>query len=209
MITIFKQGKRPHKAFAIASAVKPFDAIIVPGIPFRNGHWDAIMRARVLWSFYLFQNGFANNIIYSGSAVYTPYTEAVIMGMYAQALGIPENRILHEHKARHSTENVYFSYLLAKERGFKSLALATDPIQSFLLQGFTKKRFMSPILHIPYISSKMKEYQHLDPIIDPTSALVDNFKSITDSESISKRWGGTMGKGIDWSKHVYGKLEQL
>ena len=50
-----------------------FDMIIVPGIPFNGEQWSDMMRMRVCWSKYLFDRGIAKNIIYSGSAVYTPY----------------------------------------------------------------------------------------------------------------------------------------
>ena len=82
-------------------------AIIVPGIPFNNGNWDSVMKGRVLWSYVLYKNGYTKNVIYSGSAVYSPYFEAVIMGLYAEQLGIPREHIFCETKARHSTENVY------------------------------------------------------------------------------------------------------
>ena len=47
-----------------AKTFKPFDAIIVPGIPFKNGAWDSVMKARVLWSYILYKNGYAKNIIF-------------------------------------------------------------------------------------------------------------------------------------------------
>ncbi len=63
----------PQKALDNASNMKAFDAIIVPGIPFQNGQWDSVMKARVLWSWVLYKNGYTKNIIYSGGAVYSPY----------------------------------------------------------------------------------------------------------------------------------------
>lgn len=69
------------------------------------------------------------NIIYSGGAVYSPYKESVIMGLFGQKLGIPSKNTFYDTLARHSTENVYYSYLLAKEIGFKSIALGADPFQ--------------------------------------------------------------------------------
>jgi len=189
--------------------MKAFDAVIVPGIPFKNGRWDSIMKARVLWSYILYKNGYVKNIIYSGGAVYSPYKEAIIMGLYGQALGIPKEHIFYDTNARHSTENVYYSYLIAKEQGFKSLALATDPFQSFMLRGFTRRRFGSPIYHIPFVIDSLRAYANVNPIIDPRPAAVGNFVSITAQEGMMKRFKGTMGKEINWAKHEGKRLDPL
>jgi uncharacterized SAM-binding protein YcdF (DUF218 family) len=201
--------KGPRKAFAKASSIVPFDAVIVPGIPFNGQNWDTVMKARVLWSYILFKNGYVKNIIYSGSAVYTPYVEAKVMGLYAQALGIPSRNIFYDTAAKHSTENVYFSYLLAKKQGFKSIALATDPFQSFMLHGFTRRRFGSPIYHLPFIVDSLAAYNNARPVINPVSAKVRNWTSIKEQQSFGERFRGTLGRTINWEKYPGGKLEAL
>jgi len=197
------------KDLAKTEQVKPLDAIIVPGVPFNNGGWDSVMKGRVLWSYILYKNGYAKNVIYSGSAVYSHYYEGIIMGLYAEQLGIPREHIFYETKARHSTENVYYSYLLARDHGFKSIGLATDPFQSSLLRGFTRKRFETQIWHLPMITDSLKQYNYLDPKIDPKPALADSFISITENESLWKRLQGTMGKDIDWSRYPDGRVPKL
>jgi uncharacterized SAM-binding protein YcdF (DUF218 family) len=189
--------------------MQPFDAVIVPGIPFKNGGWDSVMKARVIWSWVLYKNGYVKNIIFSGGAVYSPYTEAKIMGLYAQQLGVPANHIYYDTQARHSTENVYYSYLMAKQLGFKSLALGTDPFQSFMLRGFTRKRFGTPIFHMPFVTDTLAVYNYLNPKIDPKPAQVDSFSSITKDEGFFKRFRGTMGRDIDWSKYEGKRLAPL
>ncbi len=202
--------KTPRKDLVIASYVKPLDVIIVPGIPFKNNKWDSIMKARVIWSYILYKNGYAKNIIYSGSSVYSPYFEGMIMALYAEQLGIPKSHIFYETKARHSTENVYFSYLLARERGFRSIGLATDPFQSALLKSFTRKRFETHIYHLPFVTDSLKKYNYLAPVIDPTSAkAAADFISITDNESFWQRVRGTLGKNIDWSCYPHHRLGKL
>lgn len=203
--------KGPRKAYAKArnEGRIPFDAIIVPGIPYEKGGWDIVMKGRVLWSWILYKNGYTKNIIYSGGAIYTPYCEAKIMRLYGIALGIPEAHIYCDTQARHSTENVYYSYLLARQQGFKNIALASDPSQSFLLRGFIKRRFGSPVYLLPFVTDSLKEYDHLDPVIDPKSARVSNWRSLPDQQSIWTRLKGTLGRGIDFSKHPNGKVESL
>jgi DUF218 domain len=209
LLGCFSSRKVPKKHLAEAAALRPFDAIIVPGVPFKNGNWDSIMKARVIWSYILYKDGYTKNVIYSGSSVYSPYYEARIMGLYALQLGIPATHIFYETKARHSTENIYYSYLLARKQGFKSVALATDPFQSAMLRSFTRRRFGTPIYHLPFVKDTLEAYNHLDPVIDPSPAKADSFMSITDEESFWKRLRGTLGKGIDWSQYTDGKVDPL
>ena len=209
LIACASSKKAAKRDLAVVESIKPVDAIIVPGVPFNNGNWDSVMKGRVLWSYILYKNGYTKNVIYSGSAVYSPYYEGVILALYAEQLGIPKEHIFSEIKARHSTENIYYSYLLAKEHGFKSIALATDPFQSSMLQSFTRKRFETRIYHLPMVTDSLSVYNHMDPKIDPIAAMVQNFIPITQQESFWKRLRGTMGKDIDWSQHQNGKVAAL
>jgi len=201
---------RPRRLLNEAvSQHKTFDALIVPGVPFYGEAWDSTMKARVLWSTVLFKQGLAKNIIYSGGAVYSPYYEAKIMGLYAIELGVPEQNIYYDTSAEHSTENIYFSYELARRLGFKTLALATDPGQSALLKRFTRKRFGTPIHHLPFVEDTLWKYNHLEPTINPESAKVQDFTSITTRETFWKRLGGTIGKNIPWSDMDTKKADSL
>lgn len=157
----------------------------------------------------LYKNGIAKNIIYSGGAVYSPFVEAYVMGMYGKKLGIPAKHIYYDTMARHSTENVYYSYLLAKKLGFKSIALATDPFQSFLLKSYVRKRFGTPVQRLPFVVDSLRAYKHLCPRINPVPAYREPFTSITEDEGFWQRFRGTMGADIDWDKHPNGKLPAL
>jgi uncharacterized SAM-binding protein YcdF (DUF218 family) len=196
----------PHKLYQRAVKHKPYDAIIVPGVPLRNGTWDSIMKARVLWSVYLYKNGLASNIIYSGNAVYSPYIEAKVMALYAIALGIPAEHIFLEPQALHSTENIYFSYKVAQVQRFKTIALATDPFQASLLYRFTRKRFRTKITPIPILFDTIKTINGVNPKIDLSSAQVDNWKSITETQTKHFRHKGTRGKNIPFEKRRLDKL---
>lgn len=176
-----------------------FDAIIVPGVPFENNQWSRVMKGRVYWSKYLYDKGIAKNIIYSGSAVYSPYYEGKIMALYAEALGIPKAHIYTEIKAEHSTENIYYSYKLAKKLGFNRIALASDPFQTKLLRKYVRKRFDPAIALIPFVVDTLVviEPGMTDPPIDYQQAFNKNFISIKKREGFWKRWRGTRGKNID------------
>ena len=118
---------------------KPVDVIVVPGVQYNGLKWNTVMKWRVYWSVYLYKKGLAKNIIYSGSAVYSPYTEATIMALYAEKMGVPKEHIFLETKAEHTTENLYYAYQLAKQKGFSSIAFATDPFQSNMIAPYVKK----------------------------------------------------------------------
>lgn len=186
-----------QKAFLKAQTNMPFDAIIVPGVPYDTG-WSNIMKARILWSYYLFQNGYAKNIIYSGSAVYTPYIESRIMASYAEKIGIPGENIYTEERAEHSTENVFYSYYMAKDLGFDKVALATDPFQSKMVRSFAKRKGLD-IDFIPANFDTVEAFFDTTNVtIDPSNAFVENFKSLPDRESFWKRFSGTMGKNLKY-----------
>jgi len=176
-----------------------FDVIIVPGVPFENNHWDRIMKGRVYWSKYLYDKGIAKNIIYSGAAVYSPYYEGKIMALYAEALGIPKEHIYSEIKAEHSTENIYYSYKLAKKLGFTRIALASDPFQTKLLRKYIRKKIDPNIPVIPFVADTLKiiEPGMIDPAIDYQQAFKKDFISLKQREGFWKRWRGTRGKNVD------------
>lgn len=180
---------------------EPFDVIIVPGVPFDGDTWHMVMKMRVYWSFHLFEKGLTKNIIYSGSSVYSPYVEAEVMKRYAMVLGIPEENILTESRAEHSTENVFYSFHLAKENGYSKIALATDPFQTKMVKKFMRKHFKNQIEIIPInfeiIDEKMDQP---DPKIDTTGLWVENFVSIKDRESWWKRFKGTLGENINYEE---------
>ena len=192
---------RTTKRLFEKSKNETFDVIIVPGVPFENGSWSRTMKARVYWSKYLYERGIAKNIMYSGSAVYTPYYEAQIMSLYAQAIGIPKEHIFTETAAEHSTENIYYSYKKAKLLGFKKIALASDPFQTKLLKRFTRKRVDANVRLIPFITDTLKliEPHMTDPVIDHQQAFKKDFISITKRENFWKRLNGTRGGNLDTS----------
>jgi hypothetical protein len=188
-------SKQTVKYFDVAKESAPYDVIIVPGVPHDGNSWSPTMNIRVSWANYLYQEGLAKNIIYSGGAVYTEYTEAKIMAEYGKALGIPASSIFVDTNAEHSSENIYYSYLIAKEMGFKKIALATDPFQSKSLSGMIKKLEL-PIDLIPIIFDTIRTINRPEPVINPAVALSDSFVSIKDRESFFTRIKGTMGKQI-------------
>lgn len=173
----------------------PFDAVIVPGVPYEDTAMNIIYKARILWAKHLYDSGYTKNIIFSGSAVYTPYIESRTMKLYAEAAGVPGKNIFTEEKAEHSTENVWYSWKMAKALGFKRIALATDPYQSGMLRGLIKD-YTPDVMSLPIQFEKIDASNKILPPIDPTSAHVSPFVALPDREGFWKRFQGTIGKRV-------------
>jgi len=195
-------SRQQHRYYSRAKD-KRYDIIIVPGVPFVNNKWDRVMKGRVYWSKFLYDKGIAKNIMYSGSAVYSPYYEAKIMALYAEALGIPPANIYTETMAEHSTENIYYSYKKARKLGFKRIALASDPFQTKLLRTFIRKKVSDSIDIIPFVVDTLKviEPGMIDPVIDFKQAYKMDFIALPARQGFWKRRRGSMGKNID--KNLY------
>ncbi len=175
-------------------AANPYDVIIVPGVPYQDVSLKTVLKARLLWAKCLFDRGIAKNIIFSGSAVYTPYIEGKVMKIYADSMGIPAEHTFAEEEAEHSTENIFYSVQMARSLGFKRIALATDHYQAYLLKGYIKKKF--PDVEIITLSYKHINMKNQLPEIDAESAYAGLFVSLVERENRMKRFKGTMGKNI-------------
>lgn len=156
---------------------KPVDVIIVPGVQYNGLNWNMVMKCRVYWSVYLYRRGLAKNIIYSGNAVYSPYHEATIMALYAEKMGIPKEHIFLETKAEHTTENLYYGYQLAKEKGFKNIAFATDPFQSNMITPYIEQ-FNLDVSLVPIAIPILYKVEMKDVEIESSKAYQLNFISI-------------------------------
>jgi uncharacterized SAM-binding protein YcdF (DUF218 family) len=181
------------KSYAEARKEKPYDVVIVPGVPYEGENTTAVMKMRLFWAKHLYDSGFTKNIIFSGSSVYSPYVEGIVLKIMADSLGVPPGRTFSETKAEHSTENVYYSWKMAKGMGFDKIALATDPFQAGMLRSFMR-RYCPGMKAIPIIFDTMNIDDKELPKINPQAAYVSNFVSITKRETFWQRLRGTLGK---------------
>lgn len=182
------------KSYEQAKKDRPYDVIIVPGVPYEKEKTTSVMKMRILWAKHLYDSGYTHNIIFSGSSVYSPFYEGIAMKLIADSLGIPSEHTFAEIKAEHSTENVYYSWKLAKAKGFHKIALATDPFQAGLLRRFTRK-YCPGVKAVPLIYGIVNMDTPL-PLIDTALCYNKNFVSIRDRESFWKRFQGTRGRRV-------------
>ena len=190
-------SKATHQLFEKAT-LQVYDIVVVPGVPLEDGKWSRIMKGRVLWATYLYNKGIAKNLLFSGAAVSSPYSEGVVMGLYAVAMGVPKEHVYAETKAEHSTENIYYGYRLARQLGFDKVALASDPFQTKALKKFTRKRVSPDVAMIPMVIDTMKviDGSAPDPLIDISKAFDKDFISLKKKYGFFKRLKGTMGYNI-------------
>ena len=117
------------------------------------------------------------------------------MKVIADSLGIPPEHTFAETKAEHSTENIYYSWKMAKAMGFQKIALATDPFQSAMLKSFIRK-YCPGVKSVPVVTDILELEGKTLPVVDTATLYVPDFVSITERESFWKRFRGTMGKRI-------------
>lgn len=174
-----------RNSFSRSAAMAPFDAVIVPGLPYDSAHDNVLMKVRMLWAKELFDKGITKNIIFSGAAVHSPWIEGEVMKIIADSLGIPSAHTFAENTAEHGNENVYYSYEMAKRLGFTKVALATDLYQNSFLASFIEKR-LPQVAMLPVTSDSFPVYgqRHL-PQIDARAAFVKKFVPLKLRES---RW---------------------
>lgn len=163
------------KTYARNVKKAPFDAIIVPCYPYKStGRDTMLVNFRLYWAKELYDKGIAKNIIFSGAAVHTPYVEGTVMKLMAEALGIPAEHVFAETEALHTTSNARLGKKMAKQLGFKKIAMATDPYQfsyMSILMWFSAPGV--PILSFPV--GEEAKYTTPLPFINDSTALVKNF----------------------------------
>lgn len=193
----------PAKYYSRAEAKMPYDALIVPGMPYTDdGGVHIGLKARLVWAVHLYRKGVAKRLIMSGAAVYTPYSEARIMREYAVAMGVPREHIILDERAEHSTENMYFGYQMACAAGLKNVALASDEFQVKMLKPMRRRMKRELGVHIDFLplvrDSVSDLFAATNPVFDPKVALVPDFVSIVERESFWRRFRGTLGRHIPW-----------
>ena len=176
---------------------EPYDAIIVPGYPFRpNGKMNPMYKIRLYWAYHLYKEGKTKNIIVSGSAVHTPYIEAKVYALYLIELGIDPDDIIIEDRAEHSLENVFYSMEIAKAHGFNKVAVVSDKAQTFMIKYLAKK--FDHDISADFIPAKwrfvIRKYSNkFDLDIDHEKAYQPGFVHISMKKTETQRKMGTSG----------------
>ncbi len=109
------------------SAIKDFDVIIVLGNPATvDCKPSSIMKNRVDKGIELFNLGYAEKILFTGSSVRNNCTEADVMAAYAISKGIPKSSIIKEQRAQNTYQNAYYSVAQMNILNFTTAAIVTS-----------------------------------------------------------------------------------
>jgi hypothetical protein len=148
---------------SIAWASFPYSLILVPGQgPEQPGiAIDPMSITRCRLAAERYRKGLAPLIVVSGGHVHpnkTPYAEAVEMKKYmVKELGIPDNAILIEPHARHTTTNMRNTARIVYRFGMPDtmkILTVSDSVQSSYIP-MMEKRFMDELKCIPYRDMKV------------------------------------------------------
>lgn len=189
-------GPTPRKRLSQCQKIAPIDVAIVPGLPLFRGQWDTLLKTRMLWSVYLYKKGYIKNIIFSGNAVYTKWREGGCMADIAKKLGVKQEHIFVDTIAEHSTENLFYGNELAKQKGFKTVALASDPFQCGMLYKFARKKMDTKIYFLPVIFDSIQSAFNVNVILDTMQNVKPGFIPLEERQSQKDRLKGTRGKNI-------------
>ena len=110
-------------------------------------------------------------------------------------MGIPADHTFSETKAEHSTENIYYSWKMAKAMGFQKIALSTDPFQARVLGSFMRK-YTPGVIAIPIVYDRLDIKGKTLPVINFAPAFATNFVNIKKREGFWERFAGTLGKRV-------------
>ena len=139
---------------------KPADVIVVfAGGVGESGKANQGHEERVQRAVELYKKGLAEHIIFSSGFVYL-FEEPQIMKTLAVYLGVPEDVIILETKARNTYENVKFTYAILENEGWDSALLVSS---SYHMKRaslvFNKLAPELEISYLPVVNSKFYEHK--------------------------------------------------
>ena len=110
----------------ICDPAGPSDCIVVfAGGVGESGRAGQGYEERVQRAVELYKDGYANRIIFSSGYMYV-YEEPLLMKALAVSLGVPDEAILIEDKAKNTYENAVFTGKILKKNNWKKIILVTS-----------------------------------------------------------------------------------
>ncbi|QRN41082.1 MAG: YdcF family protein [Neisseriaceae bacterium] len=104
------------------------DAIIVLGAAAWGERPSPVFRNRIEYAIELYQNGLANNIIFTGGTPNKNYTsEGEVATKWAIDKNIPKIHIFTDKTSRNTYENLLHAKRIADKNNFKTFIIVSDP----------------------------------------------------------------------------------
>lgn len=111
----------------ISQSPRPADTIVVfAGGVGESGQAGQGYEERVGYAVELYKRGYAKYMIFSSGYMYA-FKEPLVMKALAVSLGVSEEAIILEHKAKNTYENVMFTEKILADKGWDEILLISSP----------------------------------------------------------------------------------
>lgn len=105
------------------------DAVIVLGAAMYNGEVSPVFRERINHGIWLYENGFADYIIFTGGFPKGgTMSESRAAMEYALEKGVPEEAIFIEELSTITEENMLYAEKIMEENSFETAIIVSDPL---------------------------------------------------------------------------------
>ena len=107
----------------------PADAAIVLGAAIEDNKPTPVFRERINHGIYLYQNGFADYLIFTGGiGENDSLSEAFVAKQYAMEMGVPEADIFIEEISLITEQNMEQAKLIMDEHNLETAIIVSDPL---------------------------------------------------------------------------------
>lgn len=105
------------------------DVAVVLGAAVWEDEPSPVFRERINHSIWLYENGYVNNIIFTGGkGEDAAYAESEVAKNYAIKNNIPEEDIFIETKSNITEENLQYAFDIGREENFEMYTIVSDPL---------------------------------------------------------------------------------
>ncbi|NLW70598.1 MAG: YdcF family protein [Eubacteriaceae bacterium] len=137
------------------------DVIIVLGAAAYNGEVSPVYRERINHAVFLYNEGYAKEIILTGGmGEGNDISDSRMAALYAISMGIPQEDIFTEDFSKITRENLIYAKQIMEDRGMESAIVVSDPLHMkiaiFLAKECGISAYSSPTPTTRYISLKTK-----------------------------------------------------
>ena len=103
-------------------------------------------------------------VIVTGGTAFSSVSEAGVIKKYLISLGVPQEKVFIEERARDTRENAVFSKIICDEKGYKKVAIVTSAYHmKRAVWSFEKAGFKDAVPYpVAYKISKPPKYYYLD-----------------------------------------------
>lgn len=139
----------------------PSDTVIVLGAGTDSGEVSSVFRERINHGIWLYQNGYAEKIIFTGGyGEGNEQSDAYTAKQYAKSCGVDEADILIEEKSTITQENLKYAKQIMDRENINTAIIVSDPLHMkramVMAEDYGIEAYSSPTPTTRYTSMKTK-----------------------------------------------------